>query len=36
MAKANVVPTKRRVSKRTKRIERLEDILPPSERVASF
>jgi len=35
MANANVVPTKRRASKRTKRRERLEDILPPSERVTS-
>lgn len=34
--KANVVPTKRRATKTTRRIERLEDILPPSERVPSL
>jgi hypothetical protein len=36
MTKAKVVPTKRKASKTTKSIERLEDILPPSERVPSF
>jgi len=36
MAKANVMPTKRRASKAIKRRERLEDILPPSERVPSL
>jgi hypothetical protein len=36
MTNANVVPTKRRASKTTKRRERLEDILPPSERVAAL
>jgi hypothetical protein len=36
MAKAKVVATRRRASKTTKSIERLEDIIPPSERVPSF
>jgi hypothetical protein len=36
MTKAKVVPTKRKPSKTTKNIERLEDIIPPSERVPSF
>ncbi|HAL61595.1 MAG TPA: hypothetical protein DCP08_04200 [Chloroflexi bacterium] len=36
MTKANVMPTERRASKIAKRRERLEDILPPSERIASL
>ncbi|MDP2953912.1 MAG: hypothetical protein Q8O76_11430 [Chloroflexota bacterium] len=36
MTKAKVAPTKRKASKTTKSIERLEDIIPPSERVPSF